>query len=102
MLIPSAVYVALIDNPWMPLGIYVPSAMFIAAFMRILGKYRWINVVAVSVGTMVAFFLMFEIWFQVPLPKGPLEAALGLQLRRRCKKSIPCSVASRSRCRGST
>jgi hypothetical protein len=34
-------------------------------------------VAAVSIGVMVAFFLMFEIWFQVPLPKGPLEAAFG-------------------------
>ena len=24
-------------------------------------------------------FVMFEIWFKVPLPKGPLEALLGLQ-----------------------
>jgi len=23
------------------------------------------------------FFLMFEVWFKVPLPKGPLEAAFG-------------------------
>jgi len=77
ILLPSVVYVALIDNPWMGLGIYVPSAIFIAAFMRFLGKYRWITVAAVSIGTMFAFFMMFEIWFQVPLPKGPLETALG-------------------------
>jgi putative tricarboxylic transport membrane protein len=77
VLLPSVLYVALIDNPWFSLGIYVPSALFIAAFMRILGKYRWITVAAVSIGTMVAFFMMFEIWFQVPLPKGPLETALG-------------------------
>jgi len=32
----------------------------------------------VSVGVSVAFFLIFEIWFSVPLPKGPLESALGL------------------------
>ena len=25
----------------------------------------------------IALFLMFEIWFLVPLPKGPLETALG-------------------------
>jgi putative tricarboxylic transport membrane protein len=77
VLLPSMAYVALIDNPWFSLGIYVPSALFIAAFMRILGKYRWITVAAVSIGTMFAFFMMFEIWFQVPLPKGPLETALG-------------------------
>jgi hypothetical protein len=36
-----------------------------------------VKIVPVSVGTMFFFFLMFEIWFKVPLPKGPLEAALG-------------------------
>ncbi len=77
VLLPSIVYVALIDNPLFSLGIYVPSAIFIAAFMRILGKYKWHTVAAVSIGVIVAFFVMFEIWFQVPLPKGPLEAALG-------------------------
>jgi putative tricarboxylic transport membrane protein len=77
VMLPSIVYVALIDNPFFSLGIYVPSALFIAAFMRFLGKYRWITIVAVSVGVVVAFFVMFEIWFQVPLPKGPVEAAFG-------------------------
>jgi hypothetical protein len=52
--------------------------LFIAYFMRQLGKYSWLMVVSVPVGVMVAFFLTFEIWFAVPLPKGPLEAALGL------------------------
>ncbi len=77
VLIPSIVYVFLIDNPWYPLGIYVPSAIFIGAFMRFLGKYGWIRIALVSIGVMLAFFLAFEIWFQVPLPKGPLEAAFG-------------------------
>lgn len=77
VLVPSMVYVALIANPWLTLGIYVASAIFIAFFMRYLGKYGWLKVVAVSIGTMVVFFLMFEIWFKVPLPKGPLETALG-------------------------
>jgi len=77
VLVPSVVYVALIDNPWFSLGIYVPSALFIAVFMRYLGKYKWHTIAAVSIGVIVAFFLMFEIWFQVPLPKGPLEAAFG-------------------------
>ncbi len=77
MLIPTIVYVFLIDNPWYSFGIYEPSVVFIAVFMKYLGKYRWPTIAAVSIGVMVAFFLMFEIWFQVPLPKGPLEAALG-------------------------
>jgi hypothetical protein len=77
VMLPCVAYVALIDNPWFHLGIYVASAIFIAFFMRYLGKYNWPKTVAVSLGTMVVFFLMFEVWFKVPLPKGPLEAAFG-------------------------
>ncbi len=77
VMVPTLVYVALMDNPWYSLGMYVPSIVFIAFFMRFLGKYGWPKIVAVSVGTVVAFFVMFEIWFKVPLPKGPIEAAFG-------------------------
>jgi len=77
VMVPTLVYVALIDNPWYSLGIYVPSMVFIAFFMRFLGKYGWAKIAAVTLGTMVAFFVMFEIWFKVPLPKGPIEAAFG-------------------------
>jgi putative tricarboxylic transport membrane protein len=74
VLIPSAIYVALIG--WT--GIYLASAVYVAFFMRWLGRYPWWKVAAVSIGNSVAFFLIFEIWFKVPLPKGPLEALLGL------------------------
>jgi len=74
VLVPAAIYVALIG--W--LGIYITSAVFIAFFMRWLGKYAWWKVAAVSIGTAVVFYLIFEVWFLVPLPKGPLEEALGL------------------------
>jgi putative tricarboxylic transport membrane protein len=77
VMIPTVIYVALIANPWFDLGIYVASAIFIAFFMRHLGKYGWARIVPVSVGVMFFFFLMFEVWFKVPLPKGPLEAAFG-------------------------
>jgi hypothetical protein len=69
---PYIVYVALI-------GFYEASIVFIAGFMRYLGKYRWPKIALVSIGTMVAFFLMFEVWFKVPLPKGPLEALFGFE-----------------------
>jgi len=74
VLVPAAIYVASIA--W--LGIYVSSALFVAFFMRWLGKYAWWKAAAVSIGNSVAFFLIFEIWFKVPLPKGPLESLLGL------------------------
>jgi hypothetical protein len=74
VLVPTAVYVGTVSL----IGIYVSSAVFIGFFMRWLGKYTWWKVVAVSLGTVVAFFVIFEIWFQVPLPKGRLESMLGL------------------------
>ena len=74
VLIPTVVYVGLIAY----LGFYVASTLFIAYFMRRLGKYSWLMAALVSVGISVAIFLTFERWFSVPLPKGPLEAALGL------------------------
>jgi hypothetical protein len=59
------------------LGIYVSSAFYIIAFMIYFGKYRVPTSIIVGVVVAIALFLMFEIWFQVPLPKGPLEDLLG-------------------------
>src|SRR5258706_1490367 len=77
VMVPYAVYVALIANPLYPLGFYEASVIFIAGFMRYLGKYSWLKIALVSIGTMFAFFLMFEVWFKVPLPKGPIEVLFG-------------------------
>lgn len=74
MLVPSILYVVGISF----LGIYVSSTLYIAFFMRWLGRYAWIKTLPVAFGVSVAFFLLFEVWFKVPLPKGPLEALLGL------------------------
>ena len=74
VLIPTAIYAALVT--W--IGIYVSSVLFIGFFMRWLGKYPWWKVVVVSLVTMVVFYVVFELWFKVPLPKGPVESLLGL------------------------
>jgi len=74
VLVPTSIYVALIG----PLGIYVASILFIGFFMRWLGKYEWWKLAAVSIGNSVFFFVIFEVWFKIPLPKGPIENWLGL------------------------
>ena len=74
VLIPTAIYAAAVT--W--IGIYASSALFIGFFMRWLGKYPWWKVLLVSVATVVVFYVIFEMWFKVPLPKGPLESLLGL------------------------
>ena len=73
VLIPTVVYILAIAF----LGIYVSSALFIGIFMKWQGKFAWPKCLAVGVLVSVALFLMFEMWFTVPLPKGPLEALFG-------------------------
>lgn len=71
--LPCLVYLGVMQM----LGLYVSSAIFIAVFMRWQGKFSILKSVLTGLGTSVVLFLMFEIWFKVPLLKGPLEAALG-------------------------
>jgi putative tricarboxylic transport membrane protein len=73
MLLPTIVYVALVAM----IGIYVASAIYIATFMRWQGKYRWSITALVSLAVPTAIFLLFELWFLIPLPKGPIERLLG-------------------------
>ena len=61
-----------------PAGLYAASLLLIAYFMRRHGKYRWSLIALVSVGVPLTFYLVFERWFLVPLPKGPLEHLIGL------------------------
>jgi hypothetical protein len=69
VLVPAAIYVLGI---WL-LGIYVASAIYIALFMIILGKYPTLKSVVLAIIVNVVFFLMFEVWFKVPLYKGILD-----------------------------
>ena len=73
VVVPSAIYVVLV--PW--LGIYVASILLIGVFMKWLGRYGWGMVLGIAIGVPVATFIIFERWFLVPLPKGPIEELLG-------------------------
>ena len=66
VLVPAALYVLGIQL----IGIYVASAVYIAVFMAWLGRYSWFKSTALGLAASVSFFVMFEIWFKVPLPKG--------------------------------
>ncbi|MEK6529371.1 MAG: tripartite tricarboxylate transporter TctB family protein [candidate division NC10 bacterium] len=59
------------------IGLYVASALYLGFYMRWVGRHSWLAVVGLAVGIPVATFLIFEKWFLVPMPKGPLEAWLG-------------------------
>lgn len=74
VLVPMLVYAALIAG----IGIYVSSALLIGYFMRRHGRYGWAATLAVAIGVPLFFWAVFERWFLVLLPKGPLEHLLGL------------------------
>lgn len=73
VLVPTVLYVLAMKF----LGIYVASAIFIGAFMRVMDRSGWLKILLVSVGVNLLLFWMFEMQFMVPLPKGPLEALFG-------------------------
>jgi putative tricarboxylic transport membrane protein len=59
------------------IGLYVSGALYLAVYMRWIGRHRWVTTVVIALAIPLTAFLIFEIWFLVPLPKGPLEARLG-------------------------
>ncbi len=69
VLVPAVVYVLGVKY----LGLYVASAIYIAIFMAWLGKYSWLKSVVAGLAVNACFFLMFEVWFKVPLFKGDLD-----------------------------
>ena len=74
VVIPATIYAFAVGY----IGIYVSSAIFIGWFMRWLGKYRWVTVVSVAIGMPLVVYFVFEKWFLVALPKGPIEQWLNL------------------------
>ena len=74
VVVPATIYAFAVGY----IGIYLSSAIFIGWFMRWLGKYAWTTVLPVAIGMPVAVYLIFEKWFLVALPKGPIEQWLNL------------------------
>ena len=74
VLVPMVLYVGLI----FVLGIYLASALLIGFFMFKHGKYKAKVALPVAIGVPLFFYAVFERWFLVPLPKGPIEQWLGL------------------------
>ena len=57
---------------------YVATALYLVFAMRFQGGYRLVTAIAVAIATSAFFYVVLELWFQIRLLKGPLEAALGL------------------------
>jgi putative tricarboxylic transport membrane protein len=73
LLVPTLIYVLAIPY----LGIYLASAILAFGFVRFLGNMSWIASGAIATTIAVVCFVLFDKWFLVSLPKGPIEALLG-------------------------
>lgn len=71
--VPAAAMVALTHF----IGLYVAALLYLFCYMRLVGRHSWATTAGLSLAIPVVTFLVFEKWFLVPLPKGPLEAWLG-------------------------
>lgn len=68
VLLPMVAIVGLIDY----FGIYIGGALYLAGYMWLVGRHRWISIVLVSVLIPLVLFFIFEKWFLLPMPKGAL------------------------------
>jgi putative tricarboxylic transport membrane protein len=59
------------------LGLYVASFLLISGFMYFVGRIAWWKSLLTGFIFTAAMFITFDIAFDVIMPKGPLEAALG-------------------------
>ena len=59
------------------LGLYVASFVLTAGFMRYVGKIAWWKSLLTAFLFTALMFVVFDVAFDVIMPKGPLERALG-------------------------
>lgn len=69
VLVPAAVYVLAVEF----IGLYIASFLYISLFMVILGRFSWLKSVIIALSVNALLFLMFEVWFKVPLFKGEYD-----------------------------
>ncbi|MCC6887959.1 MAG: tripartite tricarboxylate transporter TctB family protein [Hyphomicrobiales bacterium] len=74
VVVPAVLFVALVTR----LGMYIASFLLIAVFMLWLGRYSVWKTLPIAVGVPIVTYIVFERYFLIPLPKGPVEYWLGL------------------------
>jgi putative tricarboxylic transport membrane protein len=74
VVVPATIYVAMVPF----IGMYISSFLLIAFFMMWLGKYSALYTLPIAVGVPAIVYVVFERYFQIALPKGPIEYWLGL------------------------
>ena len=65
-LVVSFLYVLLLD----PLGFVLATFLLIFSLLKIMGARKWATPLLISILTVVASYLIFEVWLRINFPKG--------------------------------
>jgi putative tricarboxylic transport membrane protein len=60
------------------IGLYPAAALYIAFYMRWIGRHHWLLVLAISLCIPLGSYFLFDKWFLIPMPKGWWGEQLGL------------------------
>ena len=60
------------------IGLYPAAAIYLAVYMRWIGRHRWVTILLVSILLPVASYFLFDKWFLIPMPKGYWTVISGL------------------------
>jgi hypothetical protein len=71
--IPTLLYIPAVQF----LGIYVSSFILVAGFMRFVGRIKWWVCLLTAFVFAASMFVVFDVAFDVIMPKGPVERMLG-------------------------
>jgi putative tricarboxylic transport membrane protein len=76
---PLACFIIVTDppGPWAGIGLYAAAGLYLGFYMRWVGRHHWPTIVALATAVPIIAFFIFETWFLVPMPKGPIEAWFG-------------------------
>ena len=68
VVVPAIVMVILAEY----IGLYIAAGLYMAVYMRWIGKYRWNTVILLSIVVPLSAYLLFDKLFLVPMPRGIL------------------------------
>lgn len=73
VIIPAALMVILTKY----IGLYIAAGLYLAVYMRWIGRHRWSTVISLSIIVPLSTYILFDKLFLVPMPRGILGDIIG-------------------------
>ncbi len=58
------------------IGLYIAAMIYLAAYIRWVGEFRWRTVLLISIPIPLIFYVVFDKFFLIPLPMGLFGARI--------------------------